>query len=84
MAATRKLSVVRAKAESHTLSMGPVRSTPVGKLTSDQLESAKVMLGAELKLLERVGDTTTLDRLEADLSAVEGELERRECDLGAA
>lgn len=78
------LSVVRSKAESRTLSVGPLRSTPVGKLTQDQLESSRHLVAATLKELERAADETTLERLEADLRAVEEELERREFDLGAA
>lgn len=84
MATRRRLSVVRAKAEAHTLSVGPIRSTPVGKLTQDQLESAKQLVALELKRLEHAADSETLARLERDLSALEEELERREVGLGAA
>lgn len=81
---TTKLSTVRAKAEAHTLSVGPLRSTPVGKYTTDQLESAKHLVCAELKKLEHVEAKEVCSRLDADLRAVEEELERREMDLGAA
>lgn len=81
---SRKLSTVRAKAESRTLSVGPLRSTPVGRLTTDQLESSKHLLAVELKKLEHVEAKELFSRLEADLQAVEEELERREMDLGAA
>lgn len=81
---SRKLSTVRAKAEERTLSVGPLRSTPVGKYTTDQLESAKQLVCVELKKLEHVEAKEVCSRLEADLQAVEEELERREMDLGAA
>lgn len=79
-----RLSIVRAKAESHTLSVGPLRGTPVGRYSQDQLESAKQLVAVELKRLEHVADQDTLNRLERDLSVLEAELERREVDLGAA
>lgn len=81
---SRKLSTVRAKAEARTLSVGPLRNTPVGRMSTDQLESSKHLVAVELKKLEHVEAKELCCRLEADLRAVEEELERREMDLGAA
>lgn len=80
----RTITTVRAKAEKHTLSVGPLRATPVGRYTQEQLESARQLVAAELKRLEHSADEGQLSRLEQDLDSVEQELERREADLGAA
>ena len=77
----RRLSTVLAKAEAHTLSVGPLRSTPVGKFTQDQLESARLLVAAELKKASGVEELCS--RLELDLQAVEQELERRAMGLSA-
>jgi len=77
----RRLSTVLAKAESRTLSVGPLRSTPVGKYSQDQLESARLLVAAEQK--KASGDEELCSRLELDLQAVEQELERRAMGLSA-
>ncbi|MBL8924102.1 MAG: hypothetical protein JNJ54_34925 [Myxococcaceae bacterium] len=79
-----KLTTLKAKAETRTLSVGPLRSTPVGKYTQDQLESARQLVAVELKRLEHSADSEALSRLEQDLQAVEEELDRRSVNLGAA
>jgi hypothetical protein len=81
MPTKRRLSTVLAKAESRTLSMGPLRSTPVGKYSQDQLESARLLVAEALK--SNSGDEELCSRLELDLQAVEQELERRAMGLSA-
>lgn len=82
MSKRRVTRVVAATPSTHKLSVGPLRETPVGALTMEQLESAETLIELEQQKAEATGDELRLTRLGDDAFEVKAELERR--NLSAA
>ena len=66
----------------HCLTFGPLRKTPIGTMTLEQLESAVQLLEAEEKIANDRSDEMAIKRLAKDASELKAEIERR--NLSAA
>lgn len=78
MAPKKSTRVVTTTSSRHTLSVGPLRHTPIGSMTAEQLESARQLVDAALQKAVDAGDDVTKKRLAADVRQLNTELERRE------
>ena len=80
MATTKKkpTRVVTATNSKHCLSFGPLRQTPLGAQTLEQLQTAEVLLDLEQTKAEATCDEVTRKRLATDERELKAELERRE------
>ena len=73
----KKSRVVSATSSRHVLSFGPLRTTPVGSFTPDQLESAIQQLEVEKQRAAERSDELAEKRLATDERELTTELERR-------
>ncbi len=78
MATKKKTRVVTTVSSTHTLSVGPLRSTPIGRMSLEQLESAAELVNQESEKAEQRGDEVALARLRKDGLQLDAEIERRE------
>lgn len=78
MAPKKKTRIVTSTSSTHTLSVGPLRSTPIGRMTLEQLESAAELVRQEQDKAEQRGDELALTRLRKDKTQLDAEIERRE------
>lgn len=78
MAPKKKTRVVTSTSSTHILSVGPMRSTPIGRMTLEQLESAVELVRQEQEKAEQRSDELALTRLRKDKAQLAAEIERRE------
>lgn len=73
----RRLKLVRAGIGDHRLSAGLLAGTPVGMLTTEQLEDVKAHLSHELERMVGLDDDAACILLNKDIKAINHERERR-------
>lgn len=70
-------TVLSTRSSRHHLTVGPLRHTPLGAYTQEQLESAKEVVTRALDEAIKANDEAGMKRLTTDADELRAELERR-------